>query len=841
VRPSSFWKFWLRNELRRKQTWFLGLLIMVGISGVVFVDLFAQRISKTSEQDARNFVSADFTVQSWRNFDEDLLSKITELVPRRDQSWHQSLLAGARDSNDQVLSLSLQAIEGDYPFYGKWRLEERPKERVEALRGRGEIFVESALKQLGYRIGDTLQIGGTPFRIRDFVIEDPQSLSFMTFSAYRVWMHRSDFQLTALAGPGSRISNRLYIRKPDVDAKAFRAEFRQKVPDPNWRLRSAEQSNAQVQRSVGLLKSFLSFIALCGTFLGLAGIFMIFVADLRERLPQFLTLRCLGVRESELRKALLAPAILSVVGASLLGALLSWWLEGRTALYLEHQLGIELAGQPSPWRSFLLALSTGLVATIPALATPISRVMSIPVNRLFSGGIEASLLKANLAPRSLLLMGGVAFGLATLLSGSPLISALNLLGVVMLVALLGLIARGALGLVEKFQSRRFILSYLAKSLARQRERSLMWLLSLGFGFFFLMLGLMVSESLQKQLRVANSSGGSNLIVMGSSPDDLATLEPMLPAAREQIAYLQARIYAINGQAIQEKVVAEEANIDEEGSNDFRVREYFVNVRDSHDLYPGETLVSGRELFGPKLAGELVRASFEAGFAKRLGLKLGESVQLEIAGIPLRAQITSLRTVDWFQFRPNFFISLSTEDLEGAPVTYLQMLAVPDGEIGAWQSRLIKAFPQLTTLDLRRTRDQILGTLGRLSISVQGATAFLLVASVLVLLSIFLARRGELKMEFALLRCLGVRAPELQLYLVAESLLSATLAWVGALLCALPSAWALMKYGLQAQFTGPSLSLLLLTLGLSVSLVLVANLLLNRRLLKESPQTLFQED
>jgi hypothetical protein len=51
----------------------------------------------------------------------------------------------------------------------------------------------------------------------------------------------------------------------------------------------------------------------------------------------------------------------------------------------------------------------------------------------------------------------------------------------------------------------------------------------------------------------------------------------------------------------------------------------------------------------------------------------------------------------------------------------------------------------------------------------------------------------------------------------------------------------MRYGLQAQFTGPSLSLLALTLGLSVSLVLLANLLLNRRLLKEPPQTLFQED
>jgi len=815
---------------------------MIGISGIVFVDLFAQRVSKTSEQDSRNFVSADFIVRSWRDFDADLLSKIRELVPAQDQSWHQSLLAGARDANDSVLSITLEAIEGGYPFYGKWKLENEGTLRIEDLRGKQEVLVDPALKSLGYRVGDTLEIGGIPFQIRDFVLEDPQSLNFMSFSAYRIWMHRSEFQKTPLAGPGSRISNRLYLRKPGVDAKKFREDFRRKVPDPNWRLRSAQQSNAQVQRTVGLLKSFLSFIALCGTFLGLAGIFMIFVADLRQRLPQFLTLRCLGVREAELKKALLAPALLSVVLASLAGASLSWWLEGRVALLLEAKLGVTLAASPNPLRSFLLALSTGLLASIPALSTPISRVMRIPVNRLFSGGIDASLLQANLSPRALIMMTGVALGLATLLSGSVMLSALNLLFVAGLIALLWAIARGALGVVEKLRTKTFILSYLVKSMARQRERSLLWLLSLGFGFFFLLLGLLVSQSLQKQLQVADDTGGSNLVVMGSGPDDLSSLRPRLPTDHEQIAYFQARIYAVNGAPIQEKVNESEASSDDaEGSGEMRVREYFVNVRENLEVYPGEKVVAGADIFGPRLAGDVVRASFEQGFAERLGLKLGESVQLEVAGIPLRAQIVSLRSVDWFQFRPNFFISLAHEDVAGAPLTFLQLLRVPDTEIGSWQASLIKSFPHLTTLDLRRGRDQIMNALARLSLSVQAATAFLVAASVLVLLSIFLARRGELKAEFTLLRCLGVRAPQLSLFLVAESFLSATLAWCGAFVCAVPAAWALLRFGLKAGFSFSSPGLLAASFALCIALVLVSNVLLNRRLMTTAPQELFSED
>jgi putative ABC transport system permease protein len=841
VKRPHFWRFWLRNELRRKQTWFLGLLIMIGISGVVFVDLFAQRISKTSEQDARNFVSADFTVQSWRDFDANFLGKISELVPARDQSWHQSLLASATDKDARVTNISLEAVEGDYPFYGKWRLENEPEARVESLRGKREIFAETALKSLGYKVGDVLSIGGAPFTIRDFVVEDPRSVNFMSVSAYRVWMHRQEFLQTPLAGPGSRISNRLYIRKPEANAKLFREEFRKKIPDPNWRLRSAQQSNAQVQRTVGLLKSFLSFIALCGTFLGLAGIFMIFVADLRQRLPQFLTLRCLGVREDELKRSLLAPAILSVLAASVLGAALAWYLEAGAARLLEREFGVGLASPPSVLRSFLLALATGLFASVPALSTPIARVMRVPVNRLFSGGLETSLLKANLAPRSLALMLAVAFGLAVLLSGSITLSALNLLFVVGLIALLYVISRFSLRALESARSRNFMVSYLVKSLARQKERSLLWLLSLGFGFFFLLLGLMVSQSLQKQLRVADATGSSNLIVMGANSEDLPALAPQLPAGSEQVSYVQARLYSVNGEAIQEKANRSEAAVDEDGESEFRVREYFVNVREGTLLYPGEKIVAGRELFGPKLEGEVVRASFEKSFAERLGLELGQQLQLEIAGIPLQAQVVSLRRVDWFQFRPNFFISLDLGDIQGAPLNHLQLLRVPDSEISSWQSRLVTAFPHLTVLDLRRTRDQILGTLDRLSLSVQGATAFLLLASFLVLIAIFLARRGELRAEFSLLRCLGVRAPHLSLFLAGESLLSGSLAWFGALLCAWPGAWALTRYGLKAEFSAPSFGVLGGTLIFCVGLVFAANYALNRQLMRRPPQELFQEE
>jgi putative ABC transport system permease protein len=837
----SFSLFWLKKELRRPQTWLLGLLMSLGLTGLALVDLFSSRISQTSEQDARNFLSADFAIQSWSIFDSKLIENVASLVGEENMIWHRSLLASARDENEKVLNINLEAIDSGYPFYGNWKLK-YSTETITQLALVNEVFAEVALENIGYKVGDSLKIGSQKFLIRDFVLQDPQSLNFFGTGGYRIWMHRDQLKLSGLDGAGSRIRNRLYLRHPNEEASLFRKRFREKVSDPNLRLRSASQSNAQTQRSNQLLASFLGLTALCATFLGLIGLFMIFVANLKQRLTQILTLRCLGLKDNALIYSLLVPSLISVSLAALLGFSVAFYLEESIRHILEDSFKITLAEMPFPWRTLILTIGAGLLATLPALYFPIKKILSVPINRIFSDGGEGWILSQFMDKYSLGSIGVVAFLLSAFLSHSLVIAALNILAVTLLVIVIYFATQVLQILILKLRPWKDLMGILLiRNITRQKERSLIWFLSLGFSLFFLLLGGILSNSVQSQLSIAEEEGHANLIVMGSSSEDQADLANTLPANSEAIPYLQARIYSLNGEPLQERVLEAEGSLDTEGSSELRLREYFVNLRAQKQLFPGEKIVQGSDLFGPPLPNNVVRASFEKAFANRLGLKINQDIVFEIAGISVNARVVSLRTVDWYQFRPNFFILLEEEDMLGAPLSYIHMLKVEDPEIPAWQNKIVSAWPHLNVLDLRQTRTQILSAVGKLSLAIRGSTFFLLFAAFLVVVAIFLARKKELQQEFTLLRCLGVTPQKLRLYLIRESLLTTTLTWLVALLLALPTAIAITHFGFKTEFHFPTISYLAFSWLLALLLVNTLSLLMNRRILTTPPQILFSEE
>jgi putative ABC transport system permease protein len=836
----KFIAFWFRKELRRVQTWVLGLLMMLGLSGLVFVDLFAQRISHTAEQDTRNFLSADFVVRSWSPFDETFMTGILKLVPQEDLLQERSLIANATDAKGEVLNIDLRAFDSAYPFYGDWILR-HSQLRMSDLENKDEAFADTGLANLGYKIGDTLRIGSKDFTIRDFVEKDPQSLNLLSLGGYRIWIHRSQLEGTGLTSFGHRIRHVLYIRKPDIDAKAFREQFRKEIQDPVWQLTSAQQSNSQVQRTIKVLKTYLGLIALCGTFLGLAGLFMIFVSDLRRRLPQILTLRCLGLKDRSLLWTLLTPALVSVLLASVGGFVIAYRLERILSQLLAKNLDISLAENPSSFRSLALAIFSGLLSAIPALYFPIQKILQVPTQRIYSDAGASWILSQFIDRKSLLTMAWVAFVLSWILNSNLLLSLANLMAIAVLIVLLYAGTQALLKILPQIPIWRDFLGMLLKrDFARQRERTLLWILSLGFSFFFLLLGAFLTHSIQSQLRIVSAEGQPNMLIMGATQDDSEALRSITPANTESVPYIQARISEINNVPVRERVLKGEAHLDEDGVSDFRIREYFVNVRSEDTLFSGERLMKGDSLFGPPLSEARVRVSLEYKFANRMGLKLKDQLTLEIAGVTVLGQVTSLRKVDWFQFRPNFFIVLKEEDLAGAPLNQIHLLRVSDSELGAWQKKIVGSVPHLSTVDLRQTRDQLSKVISKLLLSVQGTSFFLLIAALLVLFSIFVARRQELQKEFALLRCLGESSRNLQMYLIRESLLAATLSWLSASLLAWLSALFVSHFVFESQFFHPSRKILLGSYVLSLLLVLALNLIMSRRTLKASPQELFAE-
>src|SRR5262249_61396235 len=69
-------------------------------------------------------------------------------------------------------------------------------------------------------------------------------------------------------------------------------------------------------------------------------------------------------------------------------------------------------------------------------------------------------------------------------------------------------------------------------------------------------------------------------------------------------------------------------------------------------------------------------SFEADLAQKLGLKLGDTVTVNVLGRNVTAQISNLREVKWESLAINFVMLFSPNTLAGAPHNLLVTVALP---------------------------------------------------------------------------------------------------------------------------------------------------------------------
>src|SRR6185437_16513837 len=87
-------------------------------------------------------------------------------------------------------------------------------------------------------------------------------------------------------------------------------------------------------------------------------------------------------------------------------------------------------------------------------------------------------------------------------------------------------------------------------------------------------------------------------------------------------------------------------------------------------------------------------SLDDDFARPLGLKVGEAMEIAISGRPIAVTIANIRRVDWQNASLSFNILFSPGLIEGAPATDLGALKTkPGGELGV-QAALVEKFPNL---------------------------------------------------------------------------------------------------------------------------------------------------
>src|SRR5690606_12738012 len=553
-----------------------------------------------------------------------------------------------------------------------------------------------------------------------------------------------------------RIQYRLVVAG-DADAvQRFTAVAEANLAD-RQRLETASDARPEIRSALDRAASFLGLAALVSVVLAAVAVAMAARRHSERHLSGTAVMRCLGASQRTLVSVHVGELLLLALLGSAIGVAIAFALQWGIGAWLSRELGIEI-----PAASALPALrgfGIGLLVLLAFGAPPVLALRRVRGLRVIRRDVDPTVRSA-----WVVILLGLA-GLAALLwwqSGSATLALALLGGLLATFAALALLAWGLVLVVRRLRARlRGSLRYGLANVARRPATSIAQVAALGLGLMALLLLTFVRTDLLDRWQLALSETAPNRFIINVQDDQVDAVRRHIAEAGvgEPVLFpmIRARLVSDNGEA----VTGEDYAARGERARRMAEREFNLSMADA--LRDDNEVVAGTFWTGPTATPEL---SVEEEFARDLGWKLGDRIGFDIAGQPFEATITSLRTVDWESFRPNFFVIASPGSLDGFAASHITAVTVPPGAT-RFTADLVAAFPNLSVIDISAVLAQLRKTADQVSTVVEVVFWFSLLAGLLVLMAAVSASQDERLLEGAVMRVLGGSRGQMRLAQASE--------------------------------------------------------------------------
>ncbi|SUW65015.1 FtsX-like permease family [Buttiauxella agrestis] len=714
---------WFWREWRSPSLLIVWLALSLAVACVLALGNISDRMEQGLNQQSRDFMAGDRALRSAREVPQEWLERAQKEGLKVGKQLTFATMTFAKDTPQLA---SVKAVDDVYPMYGE--LDTNPP----GLKPEpGSVLLAPRLMALlNLKVGDSLEVGDTTLLIAGEVIQEPDS-GFNPFQmAPRLMMNLADVEKTGAVQPGSRITWRYKFGGTPQQLDKFE-KFVVPLLKPEQRWYGMEQDDGALGKSLERSQQFLLLSALLTLLLAVAAVAVAMNHYCRSRYDLVAILKTLGAGRAALRKLIIGQWLMVLALAAIAGGAAGLVFEAVLMRLLKPVLPAALP--PASLWPWVWAIGSMVVISLLVGLRPYRLLLATQPLRVLRRDAVANVWPLKIYLPMITIV--VVALLALLMGGSTLLWAV-LAGTVVLAALCGIVGWGVLRLLKKLTLKNLALRLAVNRLLRQPWATLSQLAAFSLSFMLLALLLVLRGDLLDRWQQQLPPESPNYFLLNIATEQVQPVKEFL--AEHQIIpesfypIVRVRMTAINGKST-------EGNPDEALNRELNLT--WQSQKPAHN-----PILAGS---WPPKAGEV---SMDEGVAKRLKIKLGDTVTFMGDTQDFSAKVSSLRKVDWESLRPNFYFIFPPGALDNQPQSWLTSFHL-EGKNGVL-TQLNREFPTLSLLDIGAILRQVGQVLEQVSRALEVMVVLVTACGVLLLLAQVQVGMRQRHQELVVYRTLG---------------------------------------------------------------------------------------
>jgi len=808
------------------------LCIALGVAAVAAIGSLSASFDEALARQGRLLIGGDLSFELIHRQADSAERAALESLGEVSESA--SFRAMARSAEGKSALVEVKAVDNAYPLYGDVSIT-RAERPGPVWRDPDVVLVErTLLDRLNLDIGSKIAIGDATVTIGGILGEQPDRLADRLAYGPKLLMFRDTLAHTGLVQPGSLIRWTYRVKLPEARSadKEFLVETRNNVekqfPQSGFAIHDWTDPAPSLRRDADRFTQFISFVGLTALLLGGIGVGNAIRSYMAKKREVIATFKCLGATSRLVLLVYLIQALLLATVGIAIGLLIGALTPALLAALYADALPITLAVEPHPMPLIAAALA-GLLTMVLFVLWPLGRAASVSPAVLMRAHLTEERERSPWPYAVGSAVAGIAlFALAIAGSEERAITASISAGIVLAFLLLtgfGLLVQRLAAKLRRAKPTSLALAIASIGGPGSPARAIA--VSLGLGLGLLVATALIHRALLKEIEGNIEADAPAYYFVDVEESDIGkfgdTVKAIVPDAKlDDAPMLRGRIVALKG------VPAEKVEADPDAR--------WVLSGDRGLTYtdavpPASTLVEGT--WWPKDYSGSPLVSFDAELAKGLGLKLGDTITVNILGRNVDAKIASLRKIDWESLAINFVMVFSPNTLAGAPHRALTTLELPKGTDPALEGKVIQAlserFPLVTAVKVGDIVAAAKELLTKVMTAIKATAGVTLLIGAAVLAGAVAAGQQQRKYLAVLYKTLGAtRWRIVSAELLEFGLLGLATALLSVLVATI-TAWALCKWAFDVTFVFSPLAVLE-TVLLALALVLTVGALTTWRLL-----------